>query len=231
MNLDLALGLLVSYLLGLLSLYLTAYSKAKGANRALHEDVEKLEDDKQRIIAKYHSEVEELKKLHSLDIEKRKYQYEDKRSQFSKYFTMLDQFNGRGYKLFVERFSPMMNEYLASCLEGGGSNNNAIVIFNNATQSLFNELYEEQIKVANETNSIRLVSSSEIDELLDKLELAMKKSTDDTVEIMKFMSTPQFWNDQTQIAPYKNQAEESGKLVLRYRNALRERMKHELNEI
>jgi len=67
--------------------------------------------------------------------------------------------------------------------------------------------------------------------LLDKLELAVKKSTDDASEMMKFMTTPQFWADQTLLSPYQQRAEESGELVLQCRDELRSRMKHELNEI
>lgn len=222
---------IVSFIFGMLSLYLTAYSKAKGKNAALIEDVSRLENEKQKIIARYSAETEELKKQHSLDIEKRKYQYEDKRSQFTKFFSMLDEFNSKGYKVFVERFSPMLNEFLSSYLEGGESQNDVITKFNECTQSMFNELYEEQIKISNETNSIRLVSSPEIDVLLDKLEIAITNSTNDTSEMMKFMTTPEFWNDQTQIAAYQSRAEESGRLVQKYRNELRDRMKYELNEI
>lgn len=223
---------IVSFVLGFLSIYLTAYSKTKGRNRALSEDVSRLEDEKQRIIAKYRDETEELKKQHALDIEKRKYQYEEKRVQFTKFFSMLDEYHGKSHKLFTERFSPIMNQFRASYLQDDKeSQNRAIAVFNAGIQSLFNELYQEHIRITNETNSIRLISSPEIDELLDKLESAVKKSTDDAAEVMSFMATPQFWADQTRIAPYQRRAEESGKSVLKCRDDLRKRMKHELNEI
>lgn len=82
---------IVNFLLGFLVFYLTAYSKTKGKNKALKEDISKLEDEKQKIIAKYQAETESIKKQHTLDIEKRKFQYEDKRIQFQKYFSILDQ--------------------------------------------------------------------------------------------------------------------------------------------
>jgi sensor histidine kinase YesM len=78
--------------LGFLSLYLTAYAKAKGKNQALEEDVSRLEDEKQGVIAKYQAELQELKRQHALDLEKRKYLYEEKRQQFTKFFAMLDEF-------------------------------------------------------------------------------------------------------------------------------------------
>lgn len=59
------------FALGALSIYLTAYLKVKGKNRALIEDNRQLEEDKQKIVAKYRAETEKIKKQHSLDIEKR----------------------------------------------------------------------------------------------------------------------------------------------------------------
>ena len=191
----------VGFLSGMAVVYLTAYSKAKGKNKALEEDVSRLENEKQKVVAKYRAETEELKKQHSLDIEKRKYQYEDKRTQFTKYFSMLDQFHGKSHKIFTERFSPIFNDFLSSYIEDDEeSNNKAIVIFNSGIQSLFNELYEEQIKINNETNSIRLISTPEIDELLNGLELAVKNSTDDAVEMMERAKTKV-----ERIAPSKKQ--------------------------
>jgi len=66
---------------------------------------------------------------------------------------------------------------------------------------------------------------------LDELELAVKNSTDDAGEMMKFMGTPPFWTDQTLLSPYQRRAEESGSLVLQCRDKLRSQMKYELDEI
>jgi len=216
----------------MLSLYLTAYTKAKGKNHALKEDISKLEDEKQRTIAKYRDETEELKKQHSLEIEKRKYQYEDKRTQFTKYFSVFDQFQNKGHKLFTGRFTPIFSEYMAVCMEDDVEKQNiANIEFNHGIQSLFNELYDEQIKISNETNSIRLISSPDVDKLLDELESAVKLSTNQAGEMIKFMATPEFMNDQALIVPYQTEAEELGVLVLQCRDKLRNQMKLELNEI
>ena len=66
------ISLLLSFLFGILTMYLTAYTKEKGKVKALREDVAKIEDEKQKVISKYQKEIEDLKKFHSLDIEKRK---------------------------------------------------------------------------------------------------------------------------------------------------------------
>lgn len=50
-----------AFLLGGLAIYLTAYSKAKGVNKALKEDINELESSKQRIITNHALELEKLR--------------------------------------------------------------------------------------------------------------------------------------------------------------------------
>jgi hypothetical protein len=124
-----------------------------------------------------------------------------------------------------------MNRFLASnSVEDKTARNRAIVEFNREVQVLFNQLYEEQQKVNFETDSIRSFSSGKLDELLDKLESAVKKSTDDAAEVLKYMATPELWADQFLAAPLQK-AENSVQLVLTCRNAVRSRMKVELDGI
>ena len=223
---------ILSFLGGMFVLYLTAYVKVKGKNKALIEDVEKLEDEKQKIIAKYRAETEEIKKQHTLDVEKRKFQYEDKRKQFSKYFSLLDEFHGKCNSVFLERFQPIITEFLSGYLvDDKQAKNEAIVKYNEEVQSLVFELNEEHLKLKSEQNSIRLIASPEVDELLDKLEIAVKTATDLSTEMLRFMSTPEFWADQSLVLPYQEKLTVSGNEVQVAHNNLKEQMKIELNEI
>lgn len=220
------------FVLGALSIYLTAYLKIKGKNRALIEDNRQLEEDKQKIVAKYRAETEKIKKQHSLDIEKRKYQYEDKRLQFSKYFSLLDKFHGKCNSIFVDKFQPIMTEFLTACFEDEETvKNKAFVKYNQDIQSLVFELNEEYLKVKTEQNSIRLIASKDVDLLLDKLEIAVKNATDASTEMLRFMATQEFWADQTLVTPYQEKATIFGQDVQNCHNALRDQMKLELNKI
>jgi hypothetical protein len=223
---------ILCFVFGALSIYLTAYLKVKGKNRALIEDNRQLEEDKQKIVAKYRAETEKIKKQHSLDIEKRKYQYEDKRLQFSKYFALLDEFHGKCNSIFVEKFQPIMINFLSACLEDDETGKNqAIVKYNQDVQALVFELNEEHLKVKTEQNSIRLIASKKVDTLLDKLEVAVQNTTDASTEMLKFMATQEFWVDQSLITPYQEKATIFGLDVQSCHNALKEQMKLELNEI
>lgn len=231
MNIDVIVNI-IAFGAGALSIYLTAYLKVKGKNKALIEDNHKLEEEKQKVIAKYRAETEEIKKQHSLDIEKRKYQYEDRRAQFSKYFSLLDEFHGKCNSIFLEKFQSIMTEFLSGYLEEGESvKNQAIVKYNEDVQALVFELNEEHLKVKSEQNSIRLIASSEVDDLLDKLEVAVKNATDCSTEMLRVMSTAEFWADQSIIAPYQEKLVIYGHEVKNSNNALKEQIKLELNEI
>ncbi|WP_299010978.1 hypothetical protein [uncultured Shewanella sp.] len=223
---------IVCLIIGGLSVYFTAYLKVKGKNKGLIEDINKLEDEKQKVIAKYRAETEEIKKQHSLDIEKRKYQYEDKRLQFSKYFSLLDEFHSKCNAIFLEKFQPIMAEFLAGYLEDDESiKNKAIVKYNEDVQALVFELNEEHLKIKSEQNSIRLISSPEVDTLLDNLEVAVKNATNSSTEMLKVMATQEFWADQTIITPYQETLTVHGQEVQKSHNVLKEQMKVELNEI
>jgi len=223
---------IVSFLLGMFVVYITAYTKAKGKNKALQEDNIRLENDKQKVVAQHRNETEVLKKQHSLDIEKRKYQYEEKRHQFSKYFKLLDEFNNRSNQTFAEEFYPIMNEFFSAIIESEDDvYQTELIKFNEKIQVLTHKLHEESLKVSTETNSIRLISSPEIDKLLDAMELAIKQVTDQSTEMMNFMMCEDFIKDQSLITPLVKRSEESDAVVKGYRNDLIAQMKKELDEI
>ena len=69
------------------------------------------------------------------------------------------------------------------------------------------------------------------DHLLDSLETAVKKATDAAVEMLKFMATPDFWEDQSRLGPYQERVTKYGQNVKIHHDELRKRMKIELNEI
>ncbi len=50
-------------------------------------------------------------------------------------------------------------------------------------------MYEEHIKMTNETNSIRLVATPEMDILLDGFENALNNAKDNASKMIKFMTT------------------------------------------
>lgn len=246
--------LLLSFILGICVLYFSAYSKIKRKNRALQEAVSILEDEKQQVRARQITEKEknelpdrrqrgfapteiktrwevpsERNKPLPVNIEKRVCSCDEKRQRFVEYFTLLDDFHRKNNEIFTLQFHPIMNRFLTSnSVTDETDRNRAILEFNSEVQTLFKRLYEEQPKVNSATNNIRSFSSDTLDELLEQLESAVKQSTDDAAEVLKYMATPELWANQSLTAPLRK-AEDSVQMVLTCQNAVRSRMRIELN--
>ena len=216
----------------MLLVYLTAYMKIKGKNRALSEDLHKMEDEKQNVIAKYRAETEELKKQHTLDIEKRKFQYEDKRTQFSKYFSVLDEFHRKSNSISKEEFLPVITEFMDGFLNSDEKDRNLIVsAYLKQVQDFIFKVGEEQLKVKSEQHSIRLIASKSINDLLDELEVAVDNATEAYTELLKYMSTEDFWADQSTAEVYQEILQKQRAQVLQIHNKLKSQMNKELHEI
>lgn len=228
---DVAINILY-FISGMLTLYLTAYIKVKGKNKALVEDIIKLESEKQKIIAKYTAETESLKKKHTLEIEKRKFKYEEKRKQFARFFGQLDEFNRKSQNDFYDVINTASNSMLEVFLSGSEQESNeALLQFSQEIQATVFVINEEHMKLLNEQNSLKLIASQEIELLLHKLEIVVKKDTAILNEMMKAMLSKEFQLDQSSITPLQDEATESSVLVKRYRDEIMRQMKRELDEI
>ena len=250
-------SLILSFLLGICVLYFTAYSKARRENRALQENLLRLEDEKQKVLDKYIAEKEKnepprptqqaivptkIKRLWegssaainqapAVDIVKRECPHEEKRLRFVNYFNLIDEFHRKNNEIFTLQFHPIMNRFLVSnSVEDETAKNHATLEFNSEVKALFNQLYEEQQKVNSESYRIRSFSSDTLDVQLDMLESAAKQSTDDAARVLKFMATPELWADKS-LTVLLQKAEDSVQLVLTCQNAVRRRMKVELSEM
>lgn len=223
---------LISFLLGIAAGYFAAYGKEKGKNRALKEDIENLEEQKQQVQVKYTKEIEELKKNNVLDVELRKHKYGEKKNQFAKFFTLLDEFHAKSNDIFLERFGPIHSKFMENCLvDDESTQSEAFAEFNQGMMALFGELHQEHLKLTTETNSIRLISSSVLDGLLDQLTANVGEATNTAQEMLRMMTSPEFRADQTILSPLQARAEEQGREIISIRDNIRKQMKVELDQI
>ena len=134
--------------------------------------------------------------------------------------------------VFLEKFQPIIAELLSSSLTDNEQVKiEAMVKYNEDIQSLVFELSEEHLKIKTEQNSIRLIASTEVDGLLDNLEISVKTATDLTIEMLRVMASPEFFEDQNLILPYQDKLAVFGSKAQEAHHELREQMKVELNEI
>lgn len=224
------------FIFGCLCGYLVTYAKKKGENRALLEDIAKLTDEKQKVIHTYESKLQEQQKIHTLDIEKRKYRYEEKSKQFSNFFSLLDEFNNKSNVLFQEDIQPIMTkfftDYLSQEAQGNKVESSKIISeFMSEIQKMITKLDSEHLRIKTETNTIRLIASEKMVEILNELELAFKDSYDTSVALMKSLGKPENFQNISFINTLQTKVIEKGSIVQEKRNELMNQMKIELDQI
>lgn len=189
--------MLPSFLIGLVigsaSLYFTAYLKEKGKSRALLEELKNVEDEKQKIISKYQKEVEDVKKTHQLDIEKRKHRYESKKTQYYQFMEEVDEFNGCLARVLAGEFSQIMMEFYSFTHNVSGLSKNELTVkFNNMAQAAVNNIKSQQIKLYSRLNAFKLSANDEIGSLLEDMLHEIQKSENNLVSILNYIGTPEF---------------------------------------
>ena len=170
----------ISLILGLIIGFFSSYFKEKGKNLALIEDLKELTDEKEKISSEY-----------QLEIAKRKYQYEDKRTQYFKYFHLLDELDAEGIKSVTSEFLPAMKTFNEEFLKSNNDNDKmtvAITKFSNSVNNLMIKSTESYIKIKRETKTIKLVAGDTVLQLLQEIELNYSDSLTKSSEMMKELS-------------------------------------------
>ncbi|MCF6348533.1 MAG: hypothetical protein L3J20_09575 [Flavobacteriaceae bacterium] len=172
--------ILISLLIGFLMGYLTSYFKEKGKNRALIEDLEKMTNEREKVSSKY-----------QLDISKRKYKYEDKRTQYFKYFNLLDEFNTEGIQKAQIEFMPTLNKFNKNFLAANGSKKKELKAtsdFSNSVNKIMFESNKSLLKLKQETNTIKLIAGDKVLKILKELEEGYDTSMEKSAQMMKGLS-------------------------------------------
>ncbi|WP_122055217.1 hypothetical protein [Vibrio sp. Evd11] len=222
---------IVIFLAGCLSGYFIAYSKKKGENKALLEDIRQLEQEKRSVETDFVLKIEEVKKQHNLEFERRKYQYEEKSRVYSDFCSELDRYQSKGQVILKEQAMPMISRFLKSLEASNDSENLARISFSEYFSDvllLCNELSLAFIEMKNQTNKLRLVTSEDTDLLLTQLTDNLQKLNDVSIEMMKFIATPEGMIDPNKQQQYTKCLVALGDDNQVIRNDLIQQMKAEL---
>jgi len=216
------------FITGAALIYVAAYLRVKERNKELVEDIKKLEKDKKQILTRFVDEMEKTKLEHASALEKKKFQYEDKRLQFSNYFTLLSTFHEKAISLCADKIKLIINELVS---DDERTKHKAIEKYNRETQTLVFGLKEEHNKVKGEQNNIRLIASTEVDSLLDELNAAVESAIEASTQMLTAMRTAEFLKNQSIIRPHQKNLFSHGQVIQQIHTALKDQMKLELNEI
>jgi hypothetical protein len=177
-----AIMYLVLSALGVLTtVALKSYFTQKGKNKALLEDNRTLTEQNEAIKAQY-----------VLDIEKRKYQYEQKSALYTKYFTLLDELGENSYQSYHDDLLPILDEFNRNYL-GNVNNENkkrlATTVFSAKLQKLMLKGNEKLIRLRSETNLVKVIAGQAVLDKLADLEYFHDASFEKASESLKIMTT------------------------------------------
>jgi hypothetical protein len=206
--------------IALLVLYIRTLVVEKAKNRVLRKNNKELTE-----------QTEQIKKDHQLDIAKRKYQYENKKDEYLKFYKLLDSFTIEGGSL-QDKMTPILEEFNRNFLTGNQkAQNQATAVMTNKTQKLMKEVNSDLVKLKQETNTIRLIASDEVIGILDLLELAYENSSKVAGKVMNNLSVLILTGQQEKTEANKHDLEISAGVVKKLRHQLISRMRIEMNEI
>lgn len=223
-------------LVGVIGLYFRTYLKERAKIIALKSENETLVEQSESIKAKYNKEIEEIKKFHQLEIEKRKYQYESKKEQYLNFFRLLDSFTRDANKTTQEKLFLILDEFNKNYLNSASNNNKkgetkAVTVMSKKLQKLMFNANDDLIKIKQETNTIRLIASDNIIKKLNLLELAYDKNMEKSNKMMSDLPKLMLLNDQNKMNENQKEIEISGMVIQNIKNRIIELMREELNEI
>lgn len=208
-----------TYLLGILTVYFNQRAK----NKALLTDNANLIE-----------ETEKIKKEHSLDIEKRKFQYESKKAQYFKYFNMLDDFSAKSTEDFMKDFPPIIARFNEDLITANGQKEleaKAIASFTEHINKMTFKANENLIKIKQETNTIKVIANEEILKILSTMESFYDESLKLSTKLMNALSKKILMNDDSEVNEAKLKLEEIGNKTNILKEKLIQEVRKDLNEI
>ncbi len=163
---------------GLIVGYLTAYLGEKGKNKALKQDIAKITDETEKVLATYR-----------LDHEKRKFQFERKHEVYSRYHSLLDKFesseNPFSNKPKLDLMLTQMLNTIYANVNDQGKQMEAINKFADEFSGLIRLAFSGLKNIALETSEIKLVGSKEILEIVERFKIIYNKTENITDQIFK----------------------------------------------
>lgn len=210
-------------IIGLILGSLGTYFKSRIRNIALIADIKRLENEKQQVV-----------KEHQLDLEKRKYRYESKKEQYSKFFHLLDSFTKNGNSQIKSRLLPIMSQYNQDFLEANldpQKEELAISKYSDSLMQILTDATEDLLKIRFETNSIKLIAGEKIIEKINELENLYDKSTELSSQLLFEFRNAMMTDNYDKIHELNVVLIKNGSDIEKVKAELIEQMRVELDEI
>lgn len=222
MTTEIIIGI-ISLILGFFLGYLTSYFNEKGKNRAMIEDMKAMTEEKEKVSSHY-----------ELDVSKRKYKYEDKRAIYFKYFTLLDEMSTEANIVAQSEIMPCINKYTQDYLSANDDTAKilkAACELSTTTNNVMLKMHQSQIKLKQETNSIRLIGGETVLKALTEMENAYDFQLERWGEMMKNLSKHILDKNMEALNAQAEEHKAIGERMVKCKENIIQSMKKELDEI
>jgi hypothetical protein len=203
--------------------YFGSYLSQRVKNKAMIDDNRRLTE-----------EVEKVKTQQILEVERRKLQYEDKRSMFSKYFELVDEIGRKGNEFAMATLPPVMAKFQADLVAAGEDREKVGKALGQFSEYMMKITWlgnQSWLKLKTETNSLKLVSGDDVTRCLDRVESLYEQSFSLNSSLQNAMLQMIIYKDRTEVDRINNEIERLKKELIDSRGSLVSAMKKELNEI
>ena len=221
---------------GIISAIITAigvYLNERSKRKVLIKDNKRLVQEAELIRSDFAKQLEELKRDHQLDLQKRKYRYESKSKAYSNFFSKVDDMNTEINIKSADKMQVYITEYTRNLMRASTDNQQlkTTLTYQKRTQTLMTDATRGLVKLKHETNEIRLHASNDVIECLDLLEHGYSKLIDDSNQLLSVI--PQIVLSQSQELVQAMQAPvlERAEQVELIKSTLIKQMRKELEEI
>jgi len=212
--------------LALLILYFKTLVSEKAKNRVLRGEIEELT-----------RKTEQVKHEFKLDFEKRKHQYESKKTQYIHFFTILDQLSVESFEVAKTKFLEVVNSFNRNYLLAPPNKQNPSNLSKEATllskkiTNILLETNKDQARLRQETSAIRLIASDSVIESINKLDNLYTSIYDRTSNMMTEFPKNMISGRTDKIKLNEAEIKLISNQIILLKNGLIQKMRDELNSI
>lgn len=211
----------IGILIGTLLTYLKKYAELK----ALKKNNAELQ-----------KENEAIRSTYELEVTKRKYRYEEKLRQYTNFFSLIDACSKEMNSLTQQKCIDAMHRFYSQFLLAINTNDNiseskAASNFQSELTQIMMDANDYLIKFRQQTNSIKLIASDEIVELLERFDSKMEKSMKLSTACLQDIQSLILQRNVHQLEINQNEINTIGQEIVSLQKQIIKLMKTELDQI
>ena len=182
---------------------------------------------------RHERDLEALRHAHALEFEQRRSLFEARKSQYERYYGLIDDF-GKSYQSeMLNKVQPIFEKYFSAMLHADSDSrkSEALSTFSGEMMALTEEGSKDYIKLQAETRSLKLVASDELIDLLDDLDRLMKTAMDSSFALIQAIPNLILTGKSGELQDQQSQMSTQGETIKAKADEVLRQMRHEMRKI